>query len=291
VLPAHEDFPYVIRLVSEVTESNGSSSMASVCGGSMALMAGGVPIKAPVAGIAMGLIHDGERYAILSDILGDEDQLGDMDFKVAGTSRGITSVQMDIKIQGLSRSIMEAALSQAREGRLHILSRMAATIAEPEDDIAPVAPRIRTIQIAQDRIRDVIGSGGKTIRSIQERTSCSVEISDDGTVRIASNDQARSDEAIRIIRALTASPVPGKIYLGVVAKVAEFGAFVTILPNVDGLCHISELSDSRVERTEDVVQEGDEILVKCMAIEGSKVRLSRKEALGREPDMILNQLG
>jgi len=284
VLPTYEDFPYVIRLVSEVLESNGSSSMASVCGGSLALMDAGVPISAPVAGIAMGLISDGSRHAILSDILGDEDHLGDMDFKVAGTERGITALQMDIKIQGLAREIMVSALEQARQGRLHILSRMAPTLAEARDDLSPYAPRIRTIQISSDRIRDVIGAGGKTIRSIQERTGCHIEVQDTGIVKIASNDMDKSNEAIEIIKALTASPVPGEIYLGTVAKITDFGAFITILPNVDGLCHISELSEERVERTEDVIREGEEIIVKCLAIEGGgKVRLSRKEALGQKP--------
>jgi polyribonucleotide nucleotidyltransferase len=285
VLPPYEKFPYVVRVVSEVLESNGSSSMASVCGGSMALMHAGVPLRAPVAGIAMGLIMDETgRHAVLSDILGDEDHLGDMDFKVCGTHRGITALQMDIKVRGLSRDIMASALGQARQGRLHILGCMEKTIREANAELSEYAPRITTIRIAQDRIRDVIGSGGKTIRSIQERTGCSVDISDDGTVKVASSDRAAAQQAVDIIRSLTAEPALGEVYLGVVAKVAEFGAFVTILPGVDGLCHISELSEERVDRTDDVVREGDEIIVKCVGIEGNgKIRLSRKEALGKVP--------
>jgi polyribonucleotide nucleotidyltransferase len=287
VLPSFEEFPYVIRVVSEVLESNGSSSMATVCGGSMALMDGGVPLKGAVAGIAMGLIAEGEKYAILSDILGDEDHLGDMDFKVAGTRKGITALQMDIKIRGLSRQIMSDALDQARDGRMFILQRMADAIGVPRLEMSKYAPRITTIQIPVDRIRDVIGSGGKTIRSIQERTGCAVEIDDTGTVRIASTNDERSREAVDIIRSLTASPVVGEIYLGTVAKVAEFGAFVTILPGVDGLCHISELSEERVERTEEVCKEGDDIIVRCIGVEpGGKIRLSRKEALGHEPTVM-----
>ncbi len=284
ILPSFEEFPYVIRLVAETLESNGSSSMATVCSGSLALMDAGVPVRKPIAGIAMGLIHDGKRWAVLSDILGDEDHLGDMDFKVTGTHDGVCALQMDIKIKGLTRDIMEQALAQARDGRMHILRIMGETLNAPRETLSRYAPQIITIQVAQDRIRDVIGSGGKTIRSIQERTGCQINIDDDGTVKIAAVDRSKGDEAVEIIRALTASPVPGEIYLGTVAKVAEFGAFVTILPNVDGLCHISELSDERVERTEDVVREGDVIIVKCLAIEGGgKVRLSRKEALGKRP--------
>lgn len=291
ILPTYEEFPYVIRLVAETLESNGSSSMATVCSGSLALMDAGVPVRKPIAGIAMGLIADGKRFAVLSDILGDEDHLGDMDFKVTGTRDGICAMQMDIKIKGLTRDIMEQALAQAREGRLHILGKMEESLDAPRPQLSRYAPQIITIQVPQDRIRDVIGSGGKTIRSIQERTKCQVDIGDDGTVKIAAVDRARGEEALEIIKSLTASPVPGEIYLGTVAKVAEFGAFVTILPNVDGLCHISELSEERIERTDDVVREGDEIIVKCVAIEaGGKIRLSRKEALGKKPTVMANKL-
>jgi polyribonucleotide nucleotidyltransferase len=249
------------------------------------MMDAGVPLRAPVAGIAMGLIMDEKgQFAILSDILGDEDHLGDMDFKVCGTAKGITGLQMDIKISGLSRDVMASALSQARQGRLHILSCMEESLKVPRTELSEYAPRITTIQIATDRIRDVIGSGGKTIRTIQERTGCTVNIDDTGTVKIASTDRAAAQECVVIIRALTASPTVGEVYLGTVAKIMEFGAFVTIMPGVDGLCHISELSEERVERVEDIAREGDEIIVKCTGIEsGGKIRLSRKEALGQVP--------
>jgi polyribonucleotide nucleotidyltransferase len=285
VLPTYEQFPYVIRIVSEVLESNGSSSMATVCGGSMAMMDAGVPIRSAVAGIAMGLImNEKGKFAILSDILGDEDALGDMDFKVCGTRKGITGLQMDIKIKGLSREVMSSALMQARQGRLHILDCMEESITAPRGEMSDYAPRITTITIPTDRIRDVIGSGGKTIRTIQERTGCTINIDDTGTVKVASTDRARATEAIEIVRALTASPTIGEIYLGTVAKVTDFGAFVTVMPGTDGLCHISELSEERVERVEDIVREGDEIIVKCTGIEsGGKIRLSRKEALGQTP--------
>ncbi len=284
VLPDFEEFPYTVRVVSEVLESNGSSSMATACGGSMALMDAGVPLKAPVAGIAMGLIAEGDKFAILSDILGDEDHLGDMDFKVVGTSVGITALQMDIKIKGLPRNVLVQALDQARDGRLHILGRMAETLATPRKDLSEFAPRITTIKISPDKIRDIIGSGGKTIRSIQERTGCSINVSDDGTVKVASTDRAAAKDCIEIIEAITAEAVVGEIYLGSVAKIMEFGAFVTILPGTDGLCHISELTEERVERVEDIVKEGEEIVVKCLGVErNGKIRLSRKEALGKEP--------
>lgn len=291
VLPSFAEFPYVLRVVSEVLESNGSSSMATVCGASMALMDAGVPIRGAVAGIAMGLMSEGGDYAILSDILGDEDHLGDMDFKVAGTSEGITAMQMDIKVQGLTRDILAEALEQARTGRLHILKQMDRAISHSRADLAEHAPRITTIHIATDRIRDVIGSGGKTIRSISEKTGCHIEVNDDGAVNISSSSRAATREAIEIIEALTAEPVVGEIYLGTVAKVTDFGAFVTILPGMDGLLHISEISEDRVENVEDVIQEGDEVIVKCLAVErGGKVRLSRKEALGEKPNVIAKQL-
>lgn len=291
VLPTFAEFPYVLRVVSEVLESNGSSSMASVCGASMALMDAGVPIRAAVAGIAMGLMSEGDDYAILSDILGDEDHLGDMDFKVAGTSAGITALQMDIKVQGLTRDILAEALEQARSGRLHILKQMDRAISHSRSDLAEHAPRITTIHIATDRIRDVIGSGGKTIRSISEKTGCHIEVNDDGAVNISSSSRVATREAIEIIEALTAEPVVGEIYLGTVAKVTDFGAFVTILPGMDGLLHISEISEDRVDKVEDIIQEGDEVIVKCLAVErGGKVRLSRKEALGEKPNVIAKQL-
>ena len=291
ILPSQEDFPYVIRLVSEVLESNGSSSMATVCGGSMALMDAGVPVPEPVAGIAMGLIKEGDDYAILSDILGDEDHLGDMDFKVTGTSKGITALQMDIKIKGLSQEIMREAMEQARDGRIHILGEMAKAVTESRSELKEWSPRITTIKISPDRIRDIIGSGGKTIRSICERSGADVNVADDGTVTIASTTEQGAKDAIEMIDALTAEPVVGEIYLGTVAKVTDFGAFVTILPNVDGLCHISELSEGRVEKVEDVVKEGEEIVVKCLGVErGGKIRLSRKEALGKKPTVIANKL-
>jgi polyribonucleotide nucleotidyltransferase len=284
MLPHHDIFPYTIRVVAEILESNGSSSMASVCGGSLALMDAGVPVESAVAGIAMGLIKEGDKYVVLSDILGDEDHLGDMDFKVAGTTGGITAIQMDIKIGGVSRQIMIQALEQARQGRLHILGEMAKTLSEPRADISPHAPRIVTITIKPDRIRDVIGPGGKNIRGIQEATQAEITVDDDGTVRISTNDEAMASKAIAMIRGLTAEPEIGAIYRGVVARTVDFGAFVTILPNLDGLVHISELSDERVEKTTDVCHEGDEMIVKCIGLErGGKIKLSRKEALGQKP--------
>lgn len=239
----------------------------------------------------MGLISDGKRHAVLSDILGDEDHLGDMDFKVAGTEDGITALQMDIKIKGLSRDIMEEALQQALEGRKHILGKMAEAIEYPRTDLKDFAPRITEIHISTDRIRDVIGSGGKTIRAISERTECTINIDDDGTVKISSTSREKTREAIEIIEALTAEPSVGEIYLGVVAKVTDFGAFVTILPGIDGLLHISEISEDRIDRVEDVLQEGDEVIVKCAGVErGGKIRLSRKDALGKEPTVIATKL-
>ena len=291
VLPTLAEFPYVVRVVSEVLESNGSSSMATVCGGSLALMDAGVPIKRPVAGIAMGMISDGKTHAILSDILGDEDHLGDMDFKVTGTSEGITALQMDIKVKGLTREVLAEALAQAREGILHILGKMDEALDAPRSEMSEYAPRITTIRISQDRIRDVIGSGGKTIRAISERTGCTIEVEDSGNVKIASTSRAATREAIDIIEALTAEPLIGEVYLGTVAKITDFGAFVTILPGVDGLLHVSEISEERVERVEDYLQEGDEVIVKCVGVErGGKIRLSRKEALGLKPTVVATRL-
>ncbi len=296
VLPAQEDFPYVIRIVSETLESNGSSSMAAVCGGCLALMDAGVPIKAPVAGIAMGLIFEkndaGVRYQILSDILGDEDHLGDMDFKVTGTKHGINSFQMDIKIQGLSRQIMEQALAQAKEGRLHILDKMAETLAGPRDNLGQYAPRIITLQVKPDKIRDIIGPGGKMIRAIIEQTGVAIDVEDDGTVAIASSDDASAQKAVQIIKGLTQEPEVGEFYMGTVKRIAEFGAFVEILPGTDGLVHISEIAAERIKRVEDVLKEGDEVLVKVIAVDKmGKIRLSRKEALGKTPEVVHNNPG
>jgi polyribonucleotide nucleotidyltransferase len=273
-------WPYVIRLVSDIMESNGSSSMASVCGGCLALMDAGVPIKAPVAGIAMGLIKEGEKIAILSDILGDEDHLGDMDFKVCGTDAGITSIQMDIKIGGVTRDIMEKALNQAAAGRKHILAEMKKSIAAPRSDVSKYAPRITTIKIRPEFIKNVIGPGGKVIKDITARTGCSINVADDGTIAIASSDPLKVEAAIKMIKNLTAEAEVGKIYTGTVRKIVEFGAFVEIFPGTDGLVHISELSDKRVKAVSDVLAEGDEVMVKVISVDrAGKIRLSRKEAL------------
>jgi len=280
VMPKEEEFPYVTRVTSDITESNGSSSMATVCGGTLALMDAGVPIKAPVAGIAMGLIKEGEKIAILSDILGDEDHLGDMDFKVCGTAKGITSIQMDIKISGVTKEILQSALEQARRGRLHILEKMLEVLPEPRKEISRWAPRITTIKIRPERIKDVIGPGGKVVRDIIARTGCSIDIQDDGTINIASPNAAKVEEAIQMIRNLTQEAEIGKTYLGTVRRIVEFGAFVELFPGTDGLVHISELSDQRVKSVSDVLAEGDEVLVKVLSIDRQgKIRLSRKEAL------------
>jgi polyribonucleotide nucleotidyltransferase len=283
VLPSEEEFPYTIRVVSEVLESNGSSSMATVCGGTLSLMDAGVPIKAPVAGIAMGLIKEGETIRILSDILGDEDHLGDMDFKVAGTAEGITALQMDIKIGRVTREIMREALYQAREGRLHILQAMAATMAQPRADLSAHAPRIVTLKIRPDKIRDVIGPGGKVIRSIIDETGVKIDVEDDGTVLIASSDGAAMQRAVELIEGITAEAQVGKIYKGTVRKIVDFGAFVEILPGTDGLLHISQIGPGRVQRVSDVLKEGDEVMVKVLEVDKQgKIRLSRKEAMQSE---------
>jgi polyribonucleotide nucleotidyltransferase len=280
LIPATEDFPYTIRQVSDILESNGSSSMASVCGGALSLMDAGVPMKAPVAGIAMGLLKEGDRFAVLTDIAGAEDHHGDMDFKVAGTRAGITALQMDIKITGVTRDIMEKALAQAREGRLHILGVMEQTLATPRGDISNFAPRIITIRIPKDKIREVIGPGGKTIRSIIERTGAKIDIDDDGKVDIASIDEGSAQKAVDIIRELTAEAELGKIYVGKVVRVVNFGAFVEILPGVEGLVHISEISEQRIKEVKDEINEGDEVLVKVIDIDAQgRVRLSRKAAM------------
>jgi polyribonucleotide nucleotidyltransferase len=284
MLPDEAAFPYTIRIVSEVLESNGSSSMATVCGASLALMDAGVPTKAAVAGVAMGLIREGSEVRVLSDILGDEDHLGDMDFKVAGTKRGVTALQMDIKIGGVTRDVMAQALEQAREARLHILDAMNKTIPQPKEDLSIHAPRIVTIKINPDRIRDLIGPGGKTIRALVEETGAKIDVEDDGTVLVASSDGEAMQRAIDRIRGLTAEAEIGKIYRGTVRRVVDFGAFVEILPGTDGLVHISQLAPERVRQVTDVVREGDVIDVKVLEIDKSgKIRLSRKEALKDGP--------
>jgi polyribonucleotide nucleotidyltransferase len=283
VLPSEQDFPYTIRIVSEVLESNGSSSMATVCGGSLSLMDAGVPIKGAVAGVAMGLIKEADEVRVLSDILGDEDHLGDMDFKVAGTEAGVTAVQMDIKIAGVTRAVMQQALEQAREARLHILGRMAATLAKPRGELSTYAPRIVTIRIKPDRIRDLIGPGGKVIRALVEETGTKIDVEDDGTVYVASADGEAMQKAIDRIRAITAEAEVGRIYRGTVRKIVDFGAFVEIFPGTDGLVHISQLADERVRKVSDVIKEGDVIPVKVLEVDKSgKIRLSRKEALKEE---------
>ena len=277
VMPDKEDFPYTVRVVSEVLESNGSSSMATICGATLSLMDAGVPLKAPVAGIAMGLVEGGDRRAILSDILGDEDHLGDMDFKVAGTERGINALQMDIKIDGITREIMEIALGQAKEGRLHILGEMNKAIKAPREQMSEHAPRIVSFKIHPDKIRDVIGKGGATIRSITEETGATVDISDDGTVKIFSVDKSAGDEARKRVELITAEVEVGAIYEGRVARLMDFGAFVTILPGKDGLVHISQISDERVEKVSDKLSEGDTIKVKVLEVDKQgRIRLSMK---------------
>ncbi len=280
VIPSKESFPYTIRIVSDILESNGSSSMATVCGGSLALMDAGVPIKNPVAGIAMGLIKEGDRVLILSDILGLEDHLGDMDFKVTGTRHGVTALQMDIKVSGITLDLMRQALEQAREGRLHILDKMFESLPTHRPDLAPYAPRIFTLQIKQDKIRDVIGPGGKVIRGIIAECGVKINVEDSGQVTIAAVDGASAKQAMEIIQRLTEEVEIGKIYLGTVKKIVEFGAFVEVLPNLDGLVHISQLAHHRVKSVADELAEGEQVLVKVLDIDRQgKIRLSRKEAL------------
>ena len=282
VLPNQEEFPYVIRVVSEITESNGSSSMASVCGTSLSLMDAGVPVKAPVAGIAMGLIKEGDRFAVLSDILGDEDHLGDMDFKVAGSEQGITALQMDIKIEGINEEIMKIALEQAKGGRDFILGEMNKVIAEPRSEMSEYAPRLMTIKVHPDKIRDVIGKGGVTIRAITEETGCTIDIADDGTVTIASVNKEAAEAARKRIEQITADIEPGQIFEGKVIKIMNFGAFVTLTPGRDGLVHISQLSDERVENVTDVVSEGQMVKVKVLEVDKQgRIRLSMK-AVGKD---------
>jgi len=277
IIPSQEDFPYTLRVVSDVTESNGSSSMATVCGTTLALMDAGVPIKAPVAGIAMGLIKEGDQFAVLTDILGDEDHLGDMDFKVAGTKEGITALQMDIKINGITKEIMEKALAQAKEGRMHILGIMEQTIQKPRDAVSPFAPRITTIKINPDKIRDVIGKGGAMIRELTEQTHCTIDISDDGTIKIAAVSSEDSAEAQRRIEEITASPEVGKIYEGPIVKLADFGAFVRILPNTEGMVHISQIREGHVKDIRDELEEGQIVRVRVAEIDrNGRVRLTMK---------------
>ncbi len=280
LVPSKDVFPYTVRIVSDILESNGSSSMASVCGGALAMMDAGVPLKAAAAGIAMGLVKEGDKVAILTDILGDEDHLGDMDFKVCGTRKGITAVQMDIKITGITTELMLRAMEQARRGRMQILDAMEKTIATPRKEISPLAPRIHTIMIRTEYIKNVIGPGGKVIRDIIARTGCSVNIEDSGKVEIASADADGVKQAIAMIQALTREAEVGQVYLGTVRRVVEFGAFVELFPGTDGLIHISELADKRVKTVTEIVKEGDEVMVKVISIDGSgKIRLSRKQAL------------
>ena len=282
MLPDEDQFPYTVRVVSDILESNGSSSMATVCGGSLSLMDAGVPLVSPVAGVAMGLIMDEQtgRYAILSDIAGAEDHYGDMDFKVAGTANGITALQMDIKVAGITAEIMSKALEQARSGRLHILDKMAETLSAPRAAISSFAPRIVTVKIPVDKIRDVIGPGGKMIRSIIERTGVKIDVEDDGRVNVASSDEQAAKKAIDIIQELTASPELHKTYLGKVQRITDFGAFVEIMPNIDGLLHISEIALHRVNDVRDELKDGEQVRVKVINIDPSgKVRLSRKALL------------
>ena len=274
-LPSLDEFPYTVRVVSEITESNGSSSMASVCGSSLSLMDAGVPLKAPVAGIAMGLVKDEDRFTVLTDILGDEDHLGDMDFKVAGTSKGINALQMDIKIDGITEDIMSIALKQAKDARLNILGQMNQVISEP-NSASKNAPKTKVIKIPTDKIRDVIGKGGETIRGIVSESGASVDVDDDGNVNIFANDSESFEKAVQMVKDVTAVPEVNKVYMGKVAKIVEFGAFVTIMPNQDGLLHVSEIAHERVEKVEDYLKEGEEVEVKVLGIDRGRIKLSRK---------------
>jgi polyribonucleotide nucleotidyltransferase len=279
VLPGEDKWPYAMRVVSDILESNGSSSMATVCGAALSLMDAGVPLKAPVAGVAMGLVKEGEQYAILTDIAGAEDHYGDMDFKVAGTKDGLTALQMDIKVSGITAQIMREALAQAQRGRLFILDKMSEVLATPREKVSTYAPRIYTLQIPVDKIRDVIGPGGKMIRSIIEQTGVKIDVEDSGKVNVASNDEASAAKALQIIGDLTATAEVGKTYLGKVTRLADFGAFVEIIPGTDGLLHISEVAEHRIKDVRDELKEGDQVLVKVLAVEGNRIRLSRKAIL------------
>ncbi|HUJ21623.1 MAG TPA: polyribonucleotide nucleotidyltransferase [Bryobacteraceae bacterium] len=286
LIPDETGFPYTLRVVSDILESNGSSSMATVCGASLALMDAGVPIGAAVGGVAMGLVKEGDKYAILTDIAGAEDHYGDMDFKVAGTQEGITALQMDIKVPNVSAAIMREALEQARRGRLFILGKMQEAIAEPRASLSRYAPRIYTMNIAQDKIRDVIGPGGKVIRGIIEQTGVKIDVADDGTIHIASSDEASANKAMRIISDITAVAEVGKTYLGKVVRLVDFGAFVEIFPGTDGLLHISEIAENRIKEVRDELKEGDQILVKVLAMEGNKIKLSRKAVLREQREKL-----
>jgi polyribonucleotide nucleotidyltransferase len=280
VLPPKEEFPYTVRIVSDILESNGSSSMATVCGASLSLMDAGVPVRSPVAGVAMGLVKEGDKTVVLTDIQGLEDHLGDMDFKVAGTRAGVTSIQMDIKIQGITGAILRQALIQAREARMEILDLMGRALAKPRSNLSPFAPRILSFKIPVDKIREVIGPGGKIIRGIVEQTGAKIDIEDDGTVSIASVDEAAAQKAMEIIGKIVEVPEVGKVYLGKVVKITDFGAFVEILPGTDGLLHISQIAHERVKRVEDVLKEGEEVMVKVIDVDrAGKIRLSRRELL------------
>jgi polyribonucleotide nucleotidyltransferase len=286
LVPDETKFPYTIRIVSDTLESNGSSSMAAICGGSVSLMDAGVPVAAHVGGVAMGLVMEGHQYAILTDIAGAEDHYGDMDFKVAGTRDGITGMQMDIKVPNVSTAVLKEALEQARRGRLHILDKMYAAIAEPRANMSQYAPRIYTINIPTDKIRDVIGPGGKVIRGIVEQTGVKIDVEDDGTIRIASADEASANKAIQIISDITAVAEVGKTYLGKVVRLVDFGAFVEIFPGTDGLLHISEIAETRIRDVRDELKEGDQILVKVLATEGNKIKLSRKAVLREQREKL-----
>jgi polyribonucleotide nucleotidyltransferase len=286
VVPDEQKFPYTLRVVSDILESNGSSSMATVCGASLALMDAGVPIAAPVGGVAMGLVKEGDKYAILTDIAGAEDHYGDMDFKVAGTRDGITALQMDIKVPNVTTELMKEALEQARKGRLFILDRMAEVISQSRTDLSQYAPRIYTTKIPQDKIRDVIGPGGKVIRGIIEQTGVKIDVEDDGTIHVASSDNAAANKALQIIADLTATAEVGKTYLGKVVRLVDFGAFVEIFPGTDGLLHISEISENRVKEVRDELKEGDQIMVKVLGIEGNKIKLSRKAVLREQREKL-----
>ena len=284
VVPSKEQFPYTIRVVSDILESNGSSSMASVCGASLALMDAGVPLKAHVAGIAMGLVKEGDKYGILTDIMGTEDHYGDMDFKVAGTEKGITALQMDIKIRGVSIDIMRTALQNAREARLFVLGKMREALEKPRPEMSPYAPRFVTIKIRTEKIREIIGPGGKVIRGIQEATGAKIDVEDDGRVTIFSPDNESVQKALGMIQDICREVELDRIYLGKVRKITEFGAFVEVIPNTDGLLHISQIAESRIRAVTDVLTEGDEVLVKVIEIDGNgKMRLSRKMALREQP--------
>ncbi len=282
VMPNDTEWPYIVRIVSDITESNGSSSMATVCGGALAMMDAGVPLKAPVAGVAMGLVKEDKKYAILSDIAGAEDHYGDMDFKVTGTRAGITALQMDIKITGLNAQILAEALEQAKQGRFHILDKMDEVLAAPRPEISKYAPRILTMQIPVDKIRDVIGPGGKVIRGICDSTGAKIDVSDDGRITIATPNGEAAERAMQIVRDLTAEAEIGKDYLGKVSRIVDFGAFIEIFPGTDGLLHVSEIADYRVRDVRDELTEGQQIMVRCIAVEGNKIRLSRKSLLKEE---------